>query len=640
MAGILPGLLLVSGPAAAQQEEPDVPEQDRSASSRPYMPELDYSIPSQSLFADWPDEQLRQRPYWLPWSYATFQRASLFRRPLLMVLTVSWSRAAQKMHSEVLSDPQILESLNRDYLTIRVNADRRPDLRERYQTGTWPVLHFLLPNSHPMLSRLNEPEERRPISASSVDVEGMQFLLDEGIKYWNKYDRKLMAVGASWSAGEGATAPVAGELVPSTSDDFARSLLGSADRRHGGFGIAPKYIRPGLMDYGVARALRGERDLLSHGLKTISNLASSPLFDSQEGGLHRLATLPNWDGIQYEKMLQGNTAFLRESTVALQIQEDPELRQALQATCLYLVDQLSHGEGGFFLAQIADPSGEDGGDYWRASRRDPIKRPPVDYQVHAGSTALAGAALIRAGILLNDEKIVQRGRQALDHVLERAYHPGRGLDHMIFPSPSRRTFLSAQADGSLALVDAYSLTGDDRYLEAAEDIVQFSLSNLTTKDRAALLDRLPERQALGLLANSRRPFASNLRFARTLQALAELTGESTYRESSQAILAEFAGNLPAYGTFGLESGLVLERWLEPAPVLVLRGTDGDGLDALRRVAVAGPLPGLVVSRGDEAGPVLAEVTWGGSTRRYSDPAALTRYLLDRTAALRGEGATP
>ncbi len=46
------------------------------------------AMPAQVRYQDWPPDQLRLRPYWLPWSWLSFDRAALFNRPVLFVLTV------------------------------------------------------------------------------------------------------------------------------------------------------------------------------------------------------------------------------------------------------------------------------------------------------------------------------------------------------------------------------------------------------------------------------------------------------------------------------------------------------------------------------------------------------------------------
>ena len=113
---------------------------------RPVGSALDLDVPAQHAFRDWPPVALRERPYWLPWSREVFQRATLFGEPVFFLLTVNWNRAAQQLEQATLADRDVLRLINSRYVSLKVNADLRPDIRERYQTGVWPAVAFLLPN--------------------------------------------------------------------------------------------------------------------------------------------------------------------------------------------------------------------------------------------------------------------------------------------------------------------------------------------------------------------------------------------------------------------------------------------------------------------------------------------------------------
>ena len=86
------GALIVSGPGRAQEQAvEEVPI---------YLEGIDASLPAQEAFRDWPPDSLIHRYYGLPWSWAAFRRASLFGRPVMLVLTVDWSRASQRLLTE------------------------------------------------------------------------------------------------------------------------------------------------------------------------------------------------------------------------------------------------------------------------------------------------------------------------------------------------------------------------------------------------------------------------------------------------------------------------------------------------------------------------------------------------------------
>ena len=128
-----------------------------------------------------------------------------------MILTVDWNRASQRLAGETLTDPKIRRLLNQGYIVVLVNADLRPDIRERYQTGAWPAMAWLLPNGQPMLSEVNEMGRAKPITTSEMDVDSLSYLLHEGLVYWGRWRGQLMEAGRRWTEDEGPE-----ELEPGT----------------------------------------------------------------------------------------------------------------------------------------------------------------------------------------------------------------------------------------------------------------------------------------------------------------------------------------------------------------------------------------------------------------------------------------
>jgi len=590
---------------------------------------LDFGVPALETFSDWPSAALTDRLYRLPWSDHAFRRASMFGRPVLFVLTVDWSRAAQRLVTETLTDPEVLRAINESYLLVVVNADLRPDIRARYQTGGWPAMALLLPSGNPILSRAHDPQESQPITTSDVSKEALLFVLREGTIYWNLRSALLMQAGQRWAAQEGPEEPLPGEVDGPAAEMVARWLAANADEEDGGFGLAPKFLVPGLEEFAGIREARALPALRRHSRKTLERLVASPLFDAREGGMHRLAAAPSYGNVQYEKLLLGNAQFVRELVVSLRGADGESLRSALRKTTDFLLAKLERSDGGFFLAQSADPGSPDGGGYWRGDRMG--QPPPIDELVLSAPNALAGAALMRAALFLNDAQLARSAGAALELVLEHGFRAGRGVLHGIVPAADNRPYLSTVADVALAFADAYETTGDRRYLGAARDIVDFARLNLKAADHPTYVDRLPDLQSIGLLRNERRPLKSNARLARAMLRLALHGLGEDYREAAVQILGAFSGDLSAFGVHGVEAGLAIEE-LIAAPLLVrISGPPGDSVTrALRRAAVNSPLSWTVVSTApdSDAARPSAELVWGGESRQVSDPSTMRSVILE------------
>src|SRR5262245_41338449 len=66
------------------------------------------------------------------WSDAAFDRARRERRILLLSVQATWCHWCHVMNEETYGDPEVRALLEESFVTVRVDADARPDLAERY----------------------------------------------------------------------------------------------------------------------------------------------------------------------------------------------------------------------------------------------------------------------------------------------------------------------------------------------------------------------------------------------------------------------------------------------------------------------------------------------------------------------------
>jgi len=590
-----------------------------------YLAGIDLELPAQEAFGGWPPPALAERSYWLPWGRVALDRAALFSRPVLLVLDVNWAHSSAVMLDQTLSDPRVLREINAGFVAVRVNADLRPDLRERYQSGSWPTIAFLLPDGRPMLSTANDRGVDLPITIGTVDPETMLFLVREGRKYWDLEAAALLRRAESWAATEGPPRPLHGFVDAGASDRLAQWLVANSDRRDGGFGAAPKHVLPGLAEYARLRAARGVDDLVAQSALTLLRLVEGPLFDHRGGGIHRVAIAPGFGEIQYEKLLSSNAALARELAIALADGAGPEPRRELAATVRFVRDVLGRAEGGFYLAQLGDPALAAGAAAGAVGAAAP---PPLDPLVLAGANALAGSALLRAAAALADDEIERAGVAALDFVLREAVTADGAVRHVIAPPLANRIYLETQADVALAFVEAYEATGNRAYLTAAAAAAEYARRSLADPGSAALRDHVGEPAPLGLLANPRWPLRPNVRLARALLRLSWHGLGAEHAATARAILAQFSGDLSGFRVHAIEAALAIEEAIaEPIEIRISGPPEDSATRSLRRAAWTASAAGtVVVLTGGSDGLPLAEIGWRGRTARVGEAAALAPAL--------------
>ncbi|MBK7830227.1 DUF255 domain-containing protein [Nannocystis sp.] len=98
---------------------------------------------------------------WHEWRPESFASAARERRILLVNVAASWCHWCHVMDHRTYADPQVAALLRDHFMPIRVDADARPDLAERYAEWGWPATAVLTSDARPVLELrgFQEPAE-------------------------------------------------------------------------------------------------------------------------------------------------------------------------------------------------------------------------------------------------------------------------------------------------------------------------------------------------------------------------------------------------------------------------------------------------------------------------------------------------
>src|SRR5450759_1658167 len=107
--------------------------------------DLPSSAQTSALFRFSPRPHNATSIHWQPWGQAAFQEAIELDRPIFLVISSSWCQWCHILDETTLSEPGIISILNRDYVSIRVDSDLRPDINQRYNQNGWPSVVLLSP---------------------------------------------------------------------------------------------------------------------------------------------------------------------------------------------------------------------------------------------------------------------------------------------------------------------------------------------------------------------------------------------------------------------------------------------------------------------------------------------------------------
>lgn len=464
---------------------------------------------------------------WAPWTAGAFARAREERKPVLLSITTEWCGWCREMDRSSFADPSAAATINERFVPVRVDADARPDIAERYGLGGWPTTAFL--------------------SASGDLLGGGTFFPPARLN--QALARVLDADAWAISSAIDRAAPPAAVDRPPDADALARAVFASFDSVHGGVGGAPKFphtapVRLALDGLGNGRPTAEEEALAVHALDA---MGWRGLFDEEHGGFFHYAATEDWTTPHTAKRLDANADLIRlyltAGTVLAQSRYTGRAADALRYVQTWLADPV---DGGWYAAQHA-------GDDFYAS--DPATRtsmpPPVGRRMYADGVAAMASAALHAADVFDDEGLRQFALTSLERVLLACYKPGDGVAHYHDGHRRCRGLLADQVAMASACLDAHDASGNVVYSMMAEELMHFAVRTLWDGARGGFLDRPAldgdDPDAVGLLRVRLRPFVENCTAAGVLARIAAVSGDHDFSRYAADTLAAMAPLARAQG---------------------------------------------------------------------------------------------
>src|SRR5512133_3665450 len=94
---------------------------------------------------------------WYPWGEEAWEKAVSEGKPVFLSIGYSTCHWCHVMERESFEDEETARQLNRDFVSIKVDREERPDVDETYMkavqmmtgSGGWPLSVFLTPEGKP-----------------------------------------------------------------------------------------------------------------------------------------------------------------------------------------------------------------------------------------------------------------------------------------------------------------------------------------------------------------------------------------------------------------------------------------------------------------------------------------------------------
>lgn len=300
---------------------------------------------------------------WYPWCDEAFEKAKEKDLPVFLSIGYSTCHWCHVMAHESFEDPQIAEFLNRNFVSIKVDKEERPDIDSIYMTvcqaltgsGGWPTSIFMTPEQKPFFAGTYFPKTSR------YGTIGFGELLHAISGKWRTERQALLQSSEDIVSFLNQQTEEAGESDESLLSSAYKLYRKSYDDKYGGFGEAPKFPTPhNLLFLMTYYEKTGQKEALQMAESTLVQMHRGGLFDHIGYGFSRYSTDRYFLVPHFEKMLYDNALLIMGYSKAYAVTQKEHYRDVAEKTAAYILREMTGPDGGFYSAQDADSEGEEG----------------------------------------------------------------------------------------------------------------------------------------------------------------------------------------------------------------------------------------------------------------------------------------
>jgi hypothetical protein len=302
---------------------------------------------------------------WFPWSEAAFALAKKEQQLIFLSIGYSTCHWCHVMAHESFEDREVAELLNRDFVSIKVDREERPDIDQFYMQvatrltgqGGWPLTIIMTPEKIPLFAATYLPKQGR------FNRPGLLELLPQVARAWVDHPQQLAADARGFLA-KIAPASAPQDFQPAWISQAASRMKADFDPEHGGFGRAPKFPRPHQLAFLLQRfKLEGDPQLLQMIEASLTAMRNGGIFDQLGFGFHRYATDAKWLVPHFEKMLYDQAGLAEVYLDTFRLTNNPAYAATAREIFIYLQTRMRDPQGGFYSAEDADTEKVEGSTY-------------------------------------------------------------------------------------------------------------------------------------------------------------------------------------------------------------------------------------------------------------------------------------
>lgn len=420
---------------------------------------------------------------WYPWCEEAFRKAAREDKPVFLSIGYSTCHWCHVMAHESFADLEVADLLNREFISIKVDREERPDIDAVYMSvcqamtgsGGWPLTIFMTPEQKPFFAGTYFPKY------GGYGRFGLMDLLKRVADLWKNNREELLRAGNQITAAINQEQTSNGQKPNRSLVERAYGQLAQRfDHKWGGFGGSPKFPTPHnllfLMRYGEVSQ---EPNAMKMVEITLEDMARGGIFDHIGGGFSRYSTDEMWLVPHFEKMLYDNALLLIAYTKAYQHTKKESFADTAHRTVRYILRELTSEEGGCYCGQDADSDGVEGKYYVFTPEEVKAVLGEADGAEFCRLYDITATGNFEGKSIPNRIRSSVDGWDIGDHRLEKLYDYRLNRTKL---HKDDKILLSWNAWAMIALAKAGQVLEEPSYLHAAIHIHDFIESKMVTEN--------------------------------------------------------------------------------------------------------------------------------------------------------------
>jgi len=444
---------------------------------------------------------------WYPWGEKAFEKARKENKPIFLSIGYSACHWCHVMEKESFENEDIADFLNKNFVSIKVDREERPDIDSIYMnfvqmttgSGGWPMSVFLTPDLKPFFGGTYFPPENKYGRA------GFKTLLTEISDAWKNKKNDILGSAEQITrilrvaANTGTSGKINSNIISNRTFLFSKAeqnLVNSFDGKWGGFGGAPKFPPAGKIAFLLRMFHKSQNsNLLEIAEFTLNQMAYGGIYDHLGGGFHRYSVDEKWFAPHFEKMLYDNALLAGVYIDAYLITKNPFYKKIAEEILNYILRDMTDSKGGFYSSEDADSEGKEGEFYTWTKPEIISVLGKEDGELFCKTFNVTGQGNFEEkNILFLDSELPEDNK--INSLKNKLFE---FREKKIHPHKDDKVMASWNGLMISAFAKAYGAFGDQKYLDAGKKAAQFFNAEMTESNILYRIYRNGKRSIHGFL---------------------------------------------------------------------------------------------------------------------------------------------